>query len=140
MMILYIKLQLNEFRKPNGTRRRNSKSKKEKKNEIKIKEKINKKSALKSFLFLIFFSWSLSLRQTMDYNKRRKWKCHQPKGRDTLIYKRKIINIKVQNIWKFSKLAHKKMSFFVYCWWVFVKCLTSIKKVNTILKKGLINN
>ena len=55
MMILYIKLQLNEFRKPNGTRRRNSKSKKEKKNEIKIKEKINKKSALKSFFFYFLY-------------------------------------------------------------------------------------
>lgn len=45
MMILYIKLQLNEFRKPSGTRRRIQSQKRKRKNiikKIKVKEKINK--------------------------------------------------------------------------------------------------
>lgn len=48
MMILYIKLQLNEFRKPSGRRRKIQSQRRKKKNikNIKIKEKINKKSAL----------------------------------------------------------------------------------------------
>lgn len=75
----------------------------------------------------------------MDYNKRRKWKCHQPKGRDPhthtqkrylLLLKFKISRskLKVSNV----QIDAKEMGFVLLMG--ILKCLTSIKKANTILR------